>query len=369
LRYRVGVVDLARSIHGVDPLMRCCLHLLMLLPGLLFAAPPSAERVLHVPDTLVQLFQQQVLAHARQPDDRLQHLVQFMFDPAGMGLEYDDSITRTIEQGFVDRKGNCLSFTLTFIELARLAGLDAEMQESEHALVAMRGDSDLVYVGHVNASVRINRRVKEVHFDPNRPLLRGSHGVISTDRALAHYYNNRGAELMAAGDSAAAEAHYAQALQLDASMVSAHNNRGVMYLRMQDPANAERAFLQALDHDSNRILVLSNLVSLYRSTGRQSRLAEFELRLAQAEEGNPYHHFIQGMQLERQGAYSEALQHYKAASRLDPGQPLYQWGLNRSFAALGDERQARRHEKRALALDRRPTTGGRSINMIRSSRQ
>ena len=55
-----------------------------------------------------------------------------------------DSQAMHLAQGFADRKGNCLSFTLTFLELARLAGLDAEMQESENAIVSMPGEGDLV---------------------------------------------------------------------------------------------------------------------------------------------------------------------------------------------------------------------------------
>ncbi len=331
------------------------------------AVVPAQSQVLHVPAALHRSLQVEVLDKARFPEQRLARLVEFMFDPAGMGLQYDDGYTRTIEQGYLDRKGNCLSFTLTFIELAKLAGLDAQMQESEHALVAMRGDSTVLYTGHVNASVRILRRAREVHFDPNRPVIRGSHGTISMDRALAHYYNNRGAELMVAGDQAGAEAHYAQALKLDASMVSAYSNRGVLHLRMHNSTRAERDFLAALKHDPNRISVLFNLVNLYRSVGPAAQLAQFERRLAQAEDGNPYHHFVQGLQLESEGAYAKALEHYKAASRLDSKQALYQWGLNRSFAALGDTRQARRHEKRALALDRRAETDDHWLNPDRSS--
>lgn len=356
-----------RATIGGDGLLARALLLFVLcwsLPGR--AEAPSEAQVLHVPDELRQLLQLEVLDKARYPPQRLERLVAFMFEPWGMGLEYDNSYTRTIEQGFLDRKGNCLSFTLTFVELARIAGLRAQMQETEHGLVTAPDDRTLLYTGHVNVSVRLNRRTLEVDFDRNRPLVRGQLNPVSVERTLAHYFNNRGAELMSQSDHGLADAYFERALRLDPTMVSAHNNRGVLHLRMQDPVRAERHFQDALALDSRRISVLSNLVSLYRSEEQARRASEFERRLESAQGTNPYYHFTVGLRLQGIGDHVQALEHFQEAARLDRKQPLYYFGMARSFAALGDEEQARKQERRAESLNRRLSSNNRVINMMRT---
>lgn len=330
------------------------------------AGVPTESELLRIPEALRQRVQVEVLDKARHPEQRLKRLVEFMFEPWGMGLEYDNSYTRTIEQGFVDRKGNCLSFTLTFLELAKLAGLRAHMQETEHGLMSAPNDHTLIYTGHVNVAVRLNRRTLEVDFDRNRPLVRGQLNPVSANRMLAHYYNNRGAELMSAADHGVADTYFERALQLDPTMVSAHNNRGVLHLRLNNPIRAERHFQDALALDSRRIAVLSNLVSLYRSEDQLTRAAEYDRRLESAQGSNPYYHFTVGLRLQGNGAHSEALGHFEEAARLDRKQPLYYFGMARSLAALGDEEQARKQERRALALNRRLTSNNQVINMLRA---
>jgi Flp pilus assembly protein TadD len=339
---------------------------LLIWPMPVKAEAPAEAHVLRVPEALQQMLQVEVIDKARYPEQRLKRLVEFMFEPWGMGLEYDNSYTRTIEQGFLDRKGNCLSFTLTFVELARLAGLRAHMQETEHGLVSAPNDKTLLYTGHVNVSVRLNRRTLEVDFDRNRPLVRGQLNPVSAERALAHYYNNRGAELMSEADHGSADSHFEAALRLDPSMVSAHNNRGVLHLRLDNPRRAERHFQDALALDSRRIAVLSNLVSLYRSEAQERRAQEYEKRLESAQGSNPYYHFTVGLRLQGNGDHAEALEHFQQAARLDRKQPLYYFGMARSFAALGDEEQARKQERRALALNRRLTSNNQVINMMRA---
>ena len=340
-----------------------------LMPLAVPAAPPlSVDEVLAVPEELRQLVNQKVVQLARHPTARLEKLVEFMFSPSGLGLTYDDT-TRTVAQTFADRKGNCLSFTLLFLEMARSTGLTADMQESEKVLLSFSDTDTLVYTGHVSASIKINGRRQEIQFDPNNPILRGSVDIITKARSVAHYYNNRGAELMVAGHLDEADAHFAQAIELDPRMVQAHSNRGVLHMRLKDPNAAEYHFKAALAIDPKRISVLSKLVSLYRSQGRSKEEALTAERLADVEEDDPYHHFVHGLQLESRGEFEPALEHYRAAAKLDRKQPLYQLGMARAYEGLGREDMARHHAERAQALSRRKSSTSFAIQMMRGGRQ
>jgi tetratricopeptide (TPR) repeat protein len=323
--------------------------------------------VVRVPDELRAMLDEKVISTSRYPEDRLYRLIDFMFKPGGMELKYDDT-TRTVAQTFHDRKGNCLAFTQIFVELARIAGLDAEMQESENVLISASDLETLVYTGHVSAAITIKRRKREVQFDPNNPIVKGSTNIVSRERAVAHYYNNLGAELMAAGELDLADQHFAQALALAPDMVSAYNNRGVLNLRQQRPELAEANFRSALEQDSESISALSNLISLYRSQGQTAQMERYSQRLSEAQEGNPYYHFMQGLRLEADQQYHEAIVHFEAAAKLDTLQPLYRLGLARCHAALGNDAQAIRHAKSAARLSKRNPSTSHAINMLRRSR-
>jgi tetratricopeptide (TPR) repeat protein len=331
------------------------------------ASIPDPAEVVRVPDELLEMLEKKVISQARHPEDRLDRLVDFMFKPGGMELKYDDT-TRTVEQTFIDRKGNCLAFTQLFVVLARLSGLGAEMQESENVLISFNDSDTLVYTGHVSASITIKRRKHEVQFDPNNPIVKGSTNVISRERAVAHYYNNRGAELIASGHHELADQHFARAVALAPEMVSAYNNRGVLQLRMGRPDLAEAHFLAALQHDPSRISVLANLISLYRSQGQTAKLEKYSRHMAEAEQNNPYYHFMQALQHEAEKDYTQALEHYDAAARLDRLQPLYRLGLARCHTALGNHKEAARQAKRADTLSNRKPSTSHAINMLRGSR-
>ena len=67
-------------------------------------------------------------------------------------LEYAE-VTRTASATFHDRQGNCLSFTMLFVGLARAAGLTASYQSVE-VPPTWSNDGQVVIANHVNAVVR-----------------------------------------------------------------------------------------------------------------------------------------------------------------------------------------------------------------------
>lgn len=321
---------------------------------------PDAELILPTPDEVTAIpaetllrFDAAVLKGARTPQIRLRHLVEFMFEDDGLGLEYDNQRTRTVTESIADRKANCLSFTLTFMELARLAGFKTRMMESEQALVWFLQDRTLFLAGHVSAQVRLGRHRFEVNFDPNAPLLRRNQQTVSDDRAMAHFYNNRAAELMADGYFEAASAHFEVALKLDSTMVSTLNNQGVLHTRLKDYATADSIYQHALKLEPNNVSVLTNMVNLRRAEKRLVEAAELERRLQSTQRKNPLHHFIIGVHAEQQGHYEQALIHFKDASRLERREPLFVLALERVYRALGNEKKAGRHKRRAERMAER----------------
>jgi tetratricopeptide (TPR) repeat protein len=225
------------------------------------AEPPTALDVLAVPDPLLAQLEAQVVALSTSRERRLEALVDLLFGDAGYALEYDGTLTRTVAQSAGDRRANCLSFSLLFVALARRAGIEAYVQETDDMLAWQ--DADALYGnGHVNVGVKIGLTRKTVDIDRSVVSIRGMPRRISDARALSHFYNNRGAELMREGRLAAARAHLVKSLQLTPEFVPALNNLGVLAMRESDFVQAGRVFNAALRKDAGNAPTLSNMVNL-----------------------------------------------------------------------------------------------------------
>ena len=95
----------------------------------------------------------QVINRSYSREQRLQALVEMIFDRHGLDLQYDADATLTVSEIWQQRRANCLAFTLMFVALAREAGIQARVQEVGQVVSWYQDQAQgLVYsVGHVNA--------------------------------------------------------------------------------------------------------------------------------------------------------------------------------------------------------------------------
>lgn len=302
-------------------------------------ALPEPAAILAVPPELEALLEQQVVRATASREARLERLVDLLFGTQGLALEYDGSRTRTIAESFADHKANCLTFSLMFVALARRAGIDAHVQETDRVLV-WQGSGALYGNGHVNVGVRIGRSRMTVDIDSSVISIRGMPRVIDDRRALSHYYNNRGAELMADGELHAARAHLARAIELTPDFIGAWNNLGVLAGREGALEQSRSAYARALEIDPRHSPSLSNMINLYRRLGDGRRQAEFEARLEEVQRRDPFHQILLAMNYEQAGDYAAAVQYYRRALRLKAREHFVYYGLARAYAHLGDVRRA-----------------------------
>jgi len=301
--------------------------------------PPDPATIVAIPVELEALVRERVIRTTTSHERRLDKLVDLLFGPQGLALEYDGSRTRTISEAFTDRKANCLSFSLMFVALARRVGIDAHVQETDHVL-AWQGDGVLYGNGHVNVAVKVGRARKTVDIDRSVVSIRGTQRAITDERALAHFYNNRGAELMGQGQLPAANSHMAMAIRIAPDFVGAWSNLGVLHMREGSLQEAERAYLAALERNKKHAPALSNLVNLYRQVGDDRRRAEFERRLYEVQRRDPFHQIILALSYEKSHNYAAAAEHFRRAIRLKARDHFVYYGLARSYAHLGDTRRA-----------------------------
>lgn len=313
-------------------------------------AVPDAAQVMAVPAELREQVQRRVVAPGGSRTQRLERLADFVFGDGGLALQYDNSSTRTVAEVYRDRKANCLSFTLLFVALAREAGLEAQVQEVGEVLAWYQDEGVIYNANHVNVGVRAGPQWQVVDLDTNILAARNRPRGVDDRRAMAHFHNNRGAELMVEGDVAAARAALLAALEDDPDFVPAWNNLGVLLLREGDVRGAERAYLAALRRKPEHAATLSNLVGLYRRHGEMRMQQHYEWRLDKVQRSDPFHQFMRALECESNGDYDCAIARYRRAVRLQNGEHTFHFGLARAYFLSGDLARAQRELGRAYAL-------------------
>lgn len=311
---------------------------------------PEPAQVLALPAALQQRLHDEVITPHRSEQQRLERLIEFLFDPAGLGMQYRHDPTLTVEQAYRSREANCLTFTLLVIALAREAGLEAYAQEIDETLSWHQQDSTIYQSNHVNAGIRVNGTRYTLDVGSDSLIARHPPQRIPDPRLLSLFYNNRAAELMAHGTLDKAEIYMVTALALDAEHASSWSNAGVLRLRQGDVSAAHSAYERALKLDPKQSAALFNMLALSKRTGDRKGELQYRRRLDAVKSRDPFHQFLLASDYERRGDYASAATHYQRAIRLHGSEHRFHFGLARAYLQLGDARRAGRSLARAQAL-------------------
>lgn len=325
--------------------------------------PPSADQILAIPPALRTLLQQRVIAATNSREQRLEKLVHLIFDPDGMHLEYDPYATHTLTETWETGRANCLSFTLLFVTLARAAGIDARVQEVAQVMTWYQDEGVIYSVGHVNAGVELNDRTAVVDLDRNVLYDRYGPRPITEQRALAHFYNNRGAQAMAAGDLPMARSYLKTALALSPEFTSGWNNLGVLDTREGRMPQARQDFETALRLQPRHAASLTNASRLYQRLGEPQLASQLAKRLQQVERKDPFAQFRMGNQAEERKDYAKAIHYYRQAIGLYGTAHQFHFGLARAYFLAGDNTRASQEMQRARDL------AGEDASVLRAAYQ
>ena len=312
------------------------------------AAPPA--QVMALPVELRQRFHREVLATPAAPPERLHRILQFIRDPAALGIVYEEDATYSVAQAYAVRRANCLSFTLLFLALATEAGLDARAQEIANTLAWHQVQGTIYRNQHINARVRIGPRSFTVDSSGDDLIAGSLPEPISRERLLAHYYNNLAMQRMEHGDFATGLHLMQQALDADAAHAFLWSNAGVLHVRNGDLRSARRAYERALAIDPNAPTALLNMASLSRRENDARGEEKFRRRLERVQQRDPLHQFVLGIYAERDGDLERAIRHYRSAIRLFDGEHRFHSALARAYLEAGDTRNAGRALRRAHAV-------------------
>ena len=300
------------------------------------------------------------VAELRDARQKLRALVEAMEGRGMFSLDYAE-VTRTASRTFHDRQGNCLSFTMLFVALARAAGLTVSYQTVE-VPPSWSYDGQVVIATHVNAAVRMGGGEETIVDFNVRPYQgTGRSRRVSDAYALALFYTNLGAEALLKTDYAASLALLREAANVDADIAGLWVNLGVLYARHGRFEHAEAAYLRALRADDETPSALANLALVYEALGEPVLAAEYRERVQDYRERNPYYHYTAAASAFERGQLADALASLRKAERLKHDEHEFyalrgqvQTALGRSKDATKSFERARRYsEQEALRAQAR----------------
>jgi Flp pilus assembly protein TadD len=312
----------------------------------------SNDEVMELSDEMRAFVDEHVGRRAGDPV-KLKQLSDAVFSTSIFGLEYDDA-TRTAAETFRVRSGNCLSFTFMFVALARGAGLDARFQEVEIPSEWTFAGGTPILNRHINIHVDLHLGVlprKVVDFNIADFKADYDMNIISDKRALAHFFNNLGAELLQRGEMTAAFSAFRRAIvENDPSFAPAWDSLGTLYSRNGFTDHAEAAFLQALELDRSDLTAMNNLTVLYDRSGNSKQAARYRNKVKSHRKRNPYYRFQLARVAYALEDYDLAIDHLKYAIRRNNDEDRFCALLGMVYLQKGDEKKSRRWMARAEEL-------------------
>lgn len=225
--------------------------------------------------------------------ERLERVVALLQDPLAFGLRYEWAATRTADEALARGGGNCLSLSSVLVGVARGLGMRAYYAETLEIDSDWSSDLELsVAAGHIAVLVSTTRGRAYVDFSGTISEARHFR-PISDLEALAHFFNNRGYELLHLAMRAGGEPPWEEALadfelasRIAPGFAQAWNNVGLAQRRLGRHDQAESAYRRALELQENLLSAQLNLAALHVADGALESALE---RLDAADRLAPHH--------------------------------------------------------------------------------
>jgi tetratricopeptide (TPR) repeat protein len=282
-------------------------------------------------------------------EHKVTQVVGFIFDD--LGLKYSLTPTRDAVATFRTRHGNCLSFVNLFVGLARDVGLNPFYVEVTDYQTWNHREGMVVSQGHIVGGMYLTGDLRTYDFLPYRPKAYKQFKPIDDLTAVAHFYNNLGAEALLAGDLPQAIHLLGIANQIAPRFEKSLNNLGVCKARSGDYEGALALYRKGLETDPADTMIMTNMSRAYQQLGRVDEANALLAKVEASNTTNPFFFVYEGDMALARGDTQKALDYMVRALRLDSEVPEVHVGLMKVYLALGDVEKAKHFLERALKLD------------------
>lgn len=267
-----------------------------------------------------------------------------------LDFDYEPHVTLAPAETFSRRTGNCLSFSLMLVAMARHLGLDAWYQEVEVPPQWNAARDTLLVSMHINVVVPGGRGAWVVDVS-GQPATRTGHlRRIDDEEAWAQYLNNLGAAALTRHDLGTAYAWFAAAIQMAPKLSFVWSNLGVVYNRAGQTADAREAHRTALRIDPGNQVAANNLFILYEKEGDLEAAQRLRARVDEHRRRNPYYLYYLSAEALEQGRVADSRKMLEQAIELKDREYRFHYELARTLVRSGDIAAARLSLDRAVEL-------------------
>ena len=290
------------------------------------------------------------IAPDRRPRQRLKALID-AFEHRDFTVQYEADTTLGASETFLQRRGNCMAFTLMMVAMARELGANAYFNQVDVPPVWGHEDAEsfVVYrhINMVSESAR-GRRVVDFNLEAYDPIY--DQVKLSDTEAIAQYYSNRGVELMQRDRSKQAFLYLRKALQLLPGNSDLWSNLGALYSRFGYVREAEESYRQALALEAGNLVAISNLERLYRASGRIALADTYVKKARYHRERNPYYLYYQARSAYELGDYRQAKAKLRRALWEYSDDHRFHFLMGLANYRLGQMAESREHFVEAFSL-------------------
>jgi Flp pilus assembly protein TadD len=267
---------------------------------------------------------------------QVQRLLAALENPNQLGLAYEVGYTGTAAEVFETRKFNCLSFTHTFVALAREVGARVYYLQVPN-IERYSKEGDLIFVNrHMTAGFDLGAERMILEFNTGPQTNYRAAFPVSDLQALAMFYSNRGAEYLSTGRGEEAVEWIELAISMDPQMTDAWVNLGVARRRTGDMSGAEAAYKQAVSLDPKALPAYHNLATLMRVRGDQAAAKKMIQMLDRPGNRDPFMFLALGDMSLREGRFEDAKRYFRRAYRLQRKHPETRAGMGLLAFQTGD---------------------------------
>ncbi len=290
---------------------------------------------------------------------RSRTILRYILAHAGDSLTYQHNATKTVSETLASRQANCLSLSLLAYSIAKEVGINVVFQDVKIPEYWSSDTNQTWLNGHVNLRLLQNRQLSDsfgvvllgsdvvVDFDSSIIKQRFSTQAITTERALAMFYNNKAAEATEKNNAVQAYRYYLAAIAKDPNYAVTWSNLAVLYRQHHWYSLAEQTYHHSLALDPTSTNTLANLAVLYRYSGNDTEAARLEQQVYEKRKTNPWYYVMLGNEAVKANKPQQAISWFQQALLLEGSTHEALFGLAKSYFALNNNIKAYQYLERA----------------------
>ncbi|MBK8474890.1 MAG: tetratricopeptide repeat protein [Opitutaceae bacterium] len=313
--------------------------------------PEAPRELLRLNDEMREFFAGRVRRRGG-PEARVDDIVAAILSEEGMHFAYESDGLYDVREAFRRRRGNCVTFAMLVVAVAREYRVPARFNEVEIRPHWSRTGGLVLESRHLNVRVETETGSFEIDLQlfANVRATRRSANSVSDARAFAGLYSNAGVYRLADGERAGALELLERAVAIDPTFSSGWSNLGAACLLAGEVERARICYERALAEKNDSMAAISGLARIHRDAGRIEESARLERAAARYRERNPYYLFALAREERASGSLEAARGHLARAIRIKNDEPEFYELIVQVSRELGRARDAERWTRRLEGL-------------------